>query len=131
MLLTIWFFSLETFALLPQRTVNFSPAISGVTNYTSITTALSNATIPTSIWVAAGTYLEDELIIPSGRTLIGGFPANTSSASDRIYPGVATKNQQTILDGNYAHRVATVQGTLDGVFITKGYTHLIRTNDGK
>jgi len=130
-LLMISLFTSAAFAQLPQRTVNFSPAISGATNYTKIEEALSGTSPKTIIWVAAGTYLENELIIPSGVTLIGGFPANASTATDRVYPGVATANQQTILDGNYTHRVATVRGTLDGCIITKGYAYDATTNKSK
>ena len=72
-----------------------------------------------------GTFTEDELIIPSGITLIGGFPADATSLSDRIFPGHAATHQQSILDGQYSHRVATVYGELDGFVITKDM-HLIQ-----
>lgn len=111
------------YAQLPDRTVNFSPAITGIPNDTSISAALSASAAPATIWVASGTYKENEIIIPSGITIIGGFPENATSVNDRKYPGNASKEQQTILDGSYSHRVATVYGMLDGCIITKGYTY--------
>jgi len=105
----------------PARTVNFSTPISGVANFDSIADAISGLSAPGTIWVAIGNYTEEELIVPSGITLIGGFPGNATSLNDRIYPGRATPSQQSVLDGQYEHRVATVYGTLDGFVITKGY----------
>lgn len=106
----------------PARTVNFSTSIEGAGNFNSITDAISGLATPNTIWVSTGTFTEDELIIPSGITLIGGFPADATSLSDRIFPGHAATHQQSILDGQYSHRVATVYGELDGFVITKGYT---------
>lgn len=115
----------------PTRTVKFSPVISGVTNCDSITTAIRDLkTSGGTIWVAAGTYKEPELTIPSGVTVIGGFPANATTSAQRIYPGVATTAQLSILNGNYQHRVATVSGTLVGCVITKGYAYANGTNGG-
>lgn len=114
----ILFFSTLLVAQTPNRTVNFTSGIA--TNYSSITAALSGLSSGT-IWVAAGTYLEAELVIPAGVTVIGGFPANATTLANRTYPGANTN--LTILDGNYTHRVATVHGTLDGFVITKGYTY--------
>ena len=105
----------------PARTVNFSTSIEGAGNFNSITDAISGLATPNTIWVSTGTFTEDELIIPSGITLIGGFPADATSLSDRIFPGHAATHQQSILDGQYSHRVATVYGELDGFVITKGY----------
>lgn len=110
-------------AQLPNRTVNFTPVITGVPNYTALTSALTGTTNGTTIWMAAGTYKESEYTIPTGVIVIGGFPANATSIIQRIYPGVATPAQLSILDGNYTHRVATVHGTLDGFVITKGYVY--------
>lgn len=108
----------------PNRTVNFTSTFTGVTNYSSITAALTGAPANTTIWVAAGPYTENELIIPAGVTVIGGFPANATTYEQRIYPGIATAAQRSVLDGNYSHRVATVKGTLDGFTIKKGYTYI-------
>ena len=105
----------------PDRTVNFTVPVGGANNYTSVSDALASVSSPAVIWVAAGTYTEDEIIIPAGITLIGGFPADATAYNQRVLPGRADKNQQTILDAGYAHRVATVYGTLDGFVITKGY----------
>ena len=96
-------------------------------NYSSITAALSGLSSGT-IWVAAGTYLEAELVIPTGVTVIGGFPANATTLANRTYPGANTN--LTTLDGNYTHRVATVHGTLDGFVITRGYAYSNGTNGG-
>lgn len=107
----------------PHRTVKFNPAISGVTNYNTITEALNGAASGTVIWVAAGTYKENEIIVPSGIMLIGGFPANATSLEQRIYPGNASSSQQTILDGSSSHRVVTVRGTVDGFVICNGFAY--------
>lgn len=114
-------FAFFSYSQLPDRTVNFSNTIGSAVGFTSISAALSGVSAPATIWVAAGNYTEEEIIVPSGVTIIGGFPVNATSYSDRIYPGNASSNQQSVLDGNYAHRVATVYGTLDGFVITKGY----------
>lgn len=105
----------------PNRTVNFSSSMTGVDNFNSISEALSGISSQTTIWVAVGNYEEDELIIPSNATVIGGFPADATSISHRIYPGNSDITQQSVLSGSYEHRVATVYGTLDGFVITKGY----------
>jgi len=112
------------FSQTPNRTVNITSTIAGASKFTSITTALAGAPANTTIWVAAGTYTENELIIPASVTVIGGFPANATTYEQRIYPGVATAAQKSVLDGNYSHRVATVKGTLDGFTIKKGYTYI-------
>ena len=113
--------ALPVIAQTPSRTVKFSPPLSGIPNHTTISEALQNAASSETIWIAAGLYQEDELIVPAGITLIGGFPPTSIAYNQRIYPGVTTTAQQSILDGNYEHRVATVFGTLDGFVITKGY----------
>jgi len=115
----------------PDRTVNFTPVITGVPNYTSLTLALNAATNGDTIWVAAGIYKETEFTIPAGKTVIGGFPVYATSLSQRIYPGAATPAQLSILDGSYTHRVATVRGTLDGFVITKGYVYDASSNQSQ
>jgi hypothetical protein len=123
-LFVFWFcfFTVQLFAQ-PTRTVKFSPAIDGVANYNTITEALNGATSGTVIWVAAGTYQENELVVPSGVTLIGGFPVNATSLQQRIYPGNASSSQQSILDGSNSHRVVTVYGTVDGFVICNGFAY--------
>lgn len=113
------------------RTVNLT--FSGYTKYTTITDALSGAASGTTICVAAATvpYTEAELIIPPGVTVIGGYPTSATAPTQRVYPGVATAAQLSILNGNYSHRVATVQGTLDGFVITKGYVYDATTDNSK
>lgn len=131
--LTVYFTIMTclAFSQTPNRTVNFTSTIAGANKFTSITTALSGAPANTIIWVAAGTYPEVELIIPAGVTVIGGFPANATTYEQRIYPGVATAAQRSVLDGNYSHRVATVKGTLDGFTIKKGYTYTGSTSEAE
>lgn len=125
------------FSQTPNRTVNFTSNIAGAVKFTSITSALSGASSGTIIWVAAGTYTENELIIPAGVTVIGGFPPNATTYEQRIYPGVATVAQQSILDGTYSHRVATIKGTstakgtLDGFTVKKGYTYTGSTSEAE
>ena len=74
--LTVYFTIMTclAFSQTPNRTVNFTSTVAGASKFTSITTALSGAASGTTIWVAAGTYTEAELIIPAGVTVIGGFP---------------------------------------------------------
>ena len=115
----------------PNRTVNFAPVIQGVQNYASLTSALTGTTSGMTIWVAAGIYKENEITIPAGVTIIGGFPANATFLSQRKYPGTATNAQLSILDGSYTHRVATVHGTLDGFVITKGYVYDASNNQSQ
>ncbi|WP_321438018.1 SUMF1/EgtB/PvdO family nonheme iron enzyme [uncultured Bacteroides sp.] len=102
------------------RSVGFTNVPSGFTNYTTLTTALSVAVSGDIVWVAAGTYAESELIVPVGVVVIGGFPSNSKTNSDRVYPGM--NKTLTILDGSASHRVATVRGTLDGFIIRNGKT---------
>ena len=135
--LTVYFTIMTclAFSQTPNRTVNFTSNIAGAVKFTSITSALSGASSGTIIWVAAGTYTENELIIPAGVTVIGGSPPNATTYEQRIYPGVATVAQQSILDGTYSHRVATIKGTstakgtLDGFTIKKGYTYTGSTSE--
>ncbi len=107
----------------PNRTVNFSQTVGGAANFTSISEALDGITTPAVVWVAVGEYTEDEIIVPVGVSVIGGFPKNAQTADERIYPGNASIANQSILSGVYSHRVATVYGTLEGFVITKGYVY--------
>jgi len=78
--------------------------------------------------IEAGVYkLSGEITVPAGVTVIGGFVGGFTDAN-RIYPGGATTTQLTILDGNSfetakaaKHRVATVNGTLEGVVVRGGH----------
>jgi len=116
----ILFLILFTSQLFAQTLKTVNLTFSGYTNYATITLALSGAASGTTICVAAGTYNEPQFTIQSGVTVIGGFPTNATTLTQRIYSGVATTSQFTILDGNNKHRVAKVSGTLDGSVITKG-----------
>jgi formylglycine-generating enzyme required for sulfatase activity len=80
-------------------------------------------------------FLDTELTIPTGVTVIGGFKSGFADAN-RIYPGAATTiDDMTVLDGNSLfytkptekHRVATVRGTLDGVLVRNGH---VRNGNG-
>ncbi len=98
-LFTFWFsfFTTLLFAQ-PTRTVKFSPAIEGVANYNTITAALNGATSGTVIWVAAGTYQENELVVPSGVTTVvnnvlsieNGTNTNTFTGATLTYGSSAT-----------------------------------------
>jgi len=79
--------------------------------------------------IEAGVYkLPAEIEVPAGVTVIGGFVGGFADAN-RIYPGAAASNAElTILDGNSLetlkadkHRVATVNGTLEGVVVRGGH----------
>ena len=75
--LTVYFtiISCVLFSQTPNRTVNITSNIVDAANrYSTITAALAGAPANTTIWVAAGTYTEAELIIPAGVTVIGGSP---------------------------------------------------------
>jgi len=83
------------------------------------------------VYVMAGLYAEtSELIIPSGVTVTGGYATNSAGTdlTQRNFPGTNSHwtdpTQCTILDGEMAHRVATVnQGaTLEGCVIRHGKT---------
>jgi formylglycine-generating enzyme required for sulfatase activity len=113
-----------------NRTVNLS-SFAGGNNYTTVTGALAAAASGDVVYVAAGMYTEAELTIPTGVTVIGGLPATATNATDRVYPGKAgiTTAQQTILNGGGGfavgrtpHRVATVNGTLDGCVVLNGFS---------
>jgi len=79
--------------------------------------------------IEAGVYkLSGEITVLAGVTVIGGFVGGFTD-DDRIYPGAAASNAElTILDGNSLetlkaakHRVATVNGTLEGVVVRGGH----------
>jgi len=93
--------------------VGFTNTISGYTAKTTITAALGSAASGDTVKVAAGTYSEAELTIPSGVVVIGGYSvtATTIGTNALTYPGNSTANL-TILTGSGIHRVATVRGTL-------------------
>ena len=111
-----------------NRTVNLA-SFTGATNYTTVTDALAAAVGGDTVFVAAGVYAEAELTIPAGVIVIGGLPAAALVSSERIYPGKAgiTTAQQTTLNGGGGfgatpHRVATVNGTLDGCVVLNGFS---------
>ena len=82
-----------------------------------------------TVFVKAGGYSTDaELVIPSGVTVMGGYdPASTGTdTSQRRLPGAnlhwADNAWCTIITGAGNHRIATVQGELDGCVLRNGYT---------
>ncbi|MDR1369819.1 MAG: formylglycine-generating enzyme family protein [Dysgonamonadaceae bacterium] len=97
---------------------------------TFLLNTLKNANSGDTIKVAVGKYfLNEELTIPAGVIVIGGFK-DGFAGENRIYPGAATEiTQMTVFDGNSLvrtepskkHRVATVYGTLDGILIRNGH----------
>jgi formylglycine-generating enzyme required for sulfatase activity len=101
-----------------------------------LVSTLSGANPGDVIKVAVGRYfLDTELTIPAGVTVIGGFKGGFTDG-DRIYPGAATSvDDMTVLDGNSLvltkpvdkHRVATVRGVLDGVLVRNGH---VRNGNG-
>lgn len=108
--------------------VNGSLAVSGNGNSwntakRTITEAISAAGANTTIYVKEGIYKENELIIPSGVTVTGGYDSTLTGTdtSNLWYPGQNYK--LTILDGQGTHRVATVNqgGTLRGCVVQCGF----------
>ncbi|MDR1369820.1 MAG: formylglycine-generating enzyme family protein [Dysgonamonadaceae bacterium] len=107
-------------------------AVIEVSNVVKLFEALDPATVKSGdeIKVSVGKYfLDAELAIPAGVTVIGGFKDGFAD-ENRIYPGSATEiAQMTVFDGNSVvltkpsdkHRVATVAGILDGVLVRNGH----------
>ncbi|MBQ3734959.1 MAG: hypothetical protein II859_13480 [Bacteroidales bacterium] len=82
-----------------------------------------------TVFVKAGAYSTDaELVIPQGKTVMGGYdPTSTGTdTSQRRLPGAnlhwADTNWCTIVTGTGVHRIATVNGALDGCVIRHGFT---------
>lgn len=90
--------------------------------------ALTAATGNTHIYMKVGVYASNDVVIPSGVTVTGGY-VNTSTGTDttlREYPGENSRWNNTtlctILDANNTSRIATINtgGKLEGCVITKG-----------
>ncbi|CAM1353011.1 right-handed parallel beta-helix repeat-containing protein [Tenacibaculum halocynthiae] len=109
--------------------------------FTSLSTALANASSGDEIWVAKGTYKpsKDGFIILSGVRLYGGFSGNENTLNERNLT-----NFETILDGNigdlskstdnathvvYMKNVSN-QTRLDGFKIINGHSNNL-SNDSK
>jgi len=95
-----------------------------------VKTAIEGASNGQTVRMEVGVYkLPAEVTIPAGVTVIGGYPSGSFDDDKRIYPGAAASNAElTILDGNSfetlkadKHRVATVNGTLEGVVVRGGH----------
>lgn len=90
--------------------------------------ALSAATNTTHIYMKVGTYFCQNVTIPNGVTVTGGYkPASTGTdTTQRLFLGTnanwSNANLCTILDGNNTSRVATVNsgGKLEGCVIQRG-----------
>lgn len=90
--------------------------------------ALTAATGNTHIYMMVGNYTCNDVIIPSGVTVTGGY-VNTSTGTDttlREYPGENSRwgntTLCTILDAGQTSRVATINngGKLEGCVVTDG-----------
>jgi formylglycine-generating enzyme required for sulfatase activity len=89
-----------------------------------------DSTLPAgdTLKLKVGRYVfSDEITIPAGKIVVGGYDA---SGNNRIYPGAAMNFADiTYLDGNSLnqtlpadkHRVATVNGNLEGCVIVNGH----------
>ncbi|MBO6050731.1 MAG: fibrobacter succinogenes major paralogous domain-containing protein [Bacteroidales bacterium] len=94
----------------------------------TLSDALSAVSGPTHIYMKVGSYTCQNLTIPDGVTVTGGY-ASSSTGTDttqRLYPGTNANWDYptlcTILSGENSNRVATVNtgGKLEGCVITKG-----------
>jgi uncharacterized protein (TIGR02145 family) len=93
--------------------------------------ALAMAGNSSNVYVMVGEYLlEEELIIPAGVTVTGGYASGSTGTdvSQRHNPGGNSNWGNfalcTILSGNYTHRIATVNtgGTLESCVVRFGRT---------
>ena len=82
-----------------------------------------------TVFVKAGLYsITAELSIPTGVTVMGGYQQSSAGTdtSMRRLPGLnshwQTTSWCTIISGTGNHRVATVQGVLDGCVVRYGFT---------
>ena len=134
-LILIAFLSFFTVGLFGQTAFFVSPSgndSNGGTSWSNakktLAGALEAANGTAHIYMRVGNYTCANVLIPDGVTVKGGY-ASTSSGTDtshRRYPGSNANWTQatlcTILDGNNASRVATVNtgGKLEGCVITHG-----------
>ena len=90
--------------------------------------ALAAVSGTTHIYMKVGSYACNNVVIPDGVTVTGGY-ASSSTGTDtmqRLYPGTNAnwthESLCTILDANSTSRVATVNagGKLEGCIVTKG-----------
>lgn len=84
---------------------------------------------PGTIFVMAGEYnISAELQIPTGVTVLGGYSQNSigTDTAMRNLPGVNShwhdNSYCTIIKGDGTHRIATVNGTLDGCVVRDGFS---------
>lgn len=89
-----------------------------------ITVAGGNGTV----YVMAGEYvISAQLVIPTGVSVKGGYSFNSSGTdtSKRALPGTNNRWENatlcTIITGSGSHRIATVNGLLEGCVVRRGY----------
>ena len=95
----------------------------------SIAAGVTAAGTGGTVFVKAGTYnTTAEFTIPAGVTVIGGYQQSSAGTdtSQRRRPGINSNWQNaswcTIISGAGNHRIATVNGTLDGCVVRYGFT---------
>lgn len=95
----------------------------------TIAAGLSAAGSGSTVFMAAGMYhITAELTIPSGVTVMGGYVPGSlgTDTSQRHLPGTNSHwtdpSWCTIIVGAGYHRIATVQGVLEGCVMSKGST---------
>ncbi len=95
----------------------------------TLTAGLAQAGAGGTLFVKAGAYgTEAELVVLAGVTVIGGFVPSSAGTdtSQRNLPGANLHWNDnawcTIVTGAGTHRIATVQGVLDGCVIRQGFT---------
>lgn len=94
----------------------------------TLASAVAAATGTTHIYMKVGAYTCQNVTIPNGVTVTGGYkPASTGTdTTQRLFPGTnanwSNANLCTILDGNNTSRVATVNsgGKLEGCIVQHG-----------
>ena len=98
-------------------------------NASTLQYALTNANNNTIIHLKVGEYLlTSEIIIPTGVTVIGGYEQSSagSDITHKLAPGYNSNwinpTMCSILSGDYTHRMATVQGTMESCVVRYGRT---------
>ena len=85
--------------------------------FASIGHAVEKCNDGESIWIAAGVYSENEIMIPAQISVWGGFKGTEEYENERNIKGY-----QTIIDGKKEHRCIYNEGYIDGIFIRNGYS---------
>ena len=100
-----------------SKSGNDSSGTSWDTAFRNIKTAINAAGDNLfEIWVAQATYREgEEIVIPMGSSLYGGFVGNETELSQRD-----VENAKTVIDGNNSHRCVRNNGLLNGFHVING-----------